>query len=257
MRRLSVGLALALLLGVAASVFAHEAGSPSDAEPIARILRQRSALGLTAAQATELATILEDLERAAVQRAAAIQAIEQELERLEQPFPLDLPRVETKLREGEALWTERKLARLRALDRAKALLTAEQRERLKTSPARKTGAMAHMHHRDSHLVRALLTGREQLGLTDEQVRALETLLREFEQEAERRSAVHLAVRWRLDALEAEHPVDLGKAEATLKEDEALWIERKLARIRLNDRARALLTEEQRQKVSALVATGSR
>lgn len=256
MRCLSAGFALVLLLGAMAPVVAHEAGSPSDAEPIARILRQRSALGLTAAQATELATILEDLERAAVQRAAAIQAIEQELERLEQAFPLDLPRVETKLREGEALWTERKLARLRALDRAKALLTAEQREQLKTSSARKTAAMAHMHRRDSHLVRLLLAERDRLGLMDEQVRALETLLREFEQEAERRSAVHRAVRWRLEALKADHPMDLGKVALTLKEDETLWIERKLARIRLNDRARALLTEEQRQKVSALVAAGS-
>lgn len=129
MRCLSVGFALALLLGVVGPAFAHEAGSPADAEAIARIMKQRHALGLTSAQATELATILEDLERDAVQRAAAIRVIEQELEGLEQAFPVDLPRLETRLKEVEALWTERKLARLRALDRARALLIAEQRQK--------------------------------------------------------------------------------------------------------------------------------
>lgn len=103
------------------------------------------------------------------------------------------------------------------------------------------------------LISFMLRHREELQLSDEQVKALEALRSDFQKEAVRRSAEIRVAELELQELLREDPVDLGKVEAKVRQIEALRAEHRLSRIKTIERGKALLTPEQRRKLESLVA----
>lgn len=103
------------------------------------------------------------------------------------------------------------------------------------------------------LISLMLRHREELQLSDEQVKALEALRSDFQKEAVRRSAEIRVAELELQELLREDPVDLGKVEAKVRQIEALRAEHRLSRIKTIERGKALLTPEQRRKLESLTA----
>jgi len=101
------------------------------------------------------------------------------------------------------------------------------------------------------LISLALQNRDQLGLTSDQVKALESLRFEFQKEGTRRwgdlaiAEIELA-----DLLRAES-VDLAKVEAKVREIEGLRSELRLGRIKTLEKGKALLTPEQREKLKSI------
>jgi hypothetical protein len=109
-------------------------GGPSPAErPVVSImLEHREALGLSPEQTSRLETLRAEFAREAIRREAEIRIAEMDLAALLDQDPLDLPRVEAKIREVAQLRADLRIARLRTIEQGKAVLTAEQRARLQS-----------------------------------------------------------------------------------------------------------------------------
>jgi Spy/CpxP family protein refolding chaperone len=94
------------------------------------MLHHRSELGLTPEQVSRLETLRGEFARDAIRRDADIRIAEMDLVALLDQEPADLAKVEAKVRELAQLRAELRIARLRAIEQGKTLLTAEQRTRL-------------------------------------------------------------------------------------------------------------------------------
>jgi Spy/CpxP family protein refolding chaperone len=121
-----------------------ESVAPSAAERpvISLMLEHRDELGLTPDQASRLETLRQTFSRDAVRRDADIRIAEMDLAGLLDKEPLDLAKVETKIKELAQLRAELRIARLRAIEQGKAVLTAEQRTKLQAligTPSRAAG----------------------------------------------------------------------------------------------------------------------
>ena len=99
---------------------------------VGMLLRQRQELGLTTQQVDSLRTLGLDSRRAAIRRGADRQIAQLDLMSLRWSDPLDMGKVEAKVREIEKLKGDGLIAAFRTADAAKAQLTAEQREKLKS-----------------------------------------------------------------------------------------------------------------------------
>lgn len=101
--------------------------------------------------------------------------------------------------------------------------------------------------------------RQELGLSPAQVESLDRLRTDFQREAIKRGAdirvaeLDLRTLVRTDPADLDKPVDLGKAEAKVREIERLRAEQRLARIRTIEQGKAQLTPEQRTKLGTLLA----
>ncbi len=98
-------------------------------------LRHRQELGLTAQQVEGLQKLGMDFRRAAIQRAADRQIATLDLMSLRQSDPVDMGKVEAKVREIERLRADGHIAAIRTGEQAKAQLTPEQRDKLKALQA--------------------------------------------------------------------------------------------------------------------------
>jgi Spy/CpxP family protein refolding chaperone len=107
-------------------------GDPTERPLITIMLHHRTELGLTPEQVTRLETLRGDFTREAIRRDADIRIAELDLAGLLGQDQVDLAKVETKVREVAQLRAELRIARLRALEQGKAVLTAEQRTRLQS-----------------------------------------------------------------------------------------------------------------------------
>ena len=105
-------------------------GDPTDRPLITMMLHHRAELGLTADQVGRLETLRADFTREAIRRGADIRIAELDLATLLEQDPVDLAKVEAKVRESAQLRADLRLARLRTVEQGKALLTPEQRTRL-------------------------------------------------------------------------------------------------------------------------------
>jgi Spy/CpxP family protein refolding chaperone len=97
---------------------------------ISIMLSQRQALGLTTAQVTELERLRADFTREAIKRDAEVRVAEVDVAMLLRGDPVDLAKVEAKVREIERARADLRMARIRAIEQAKAQLTSEQRAKL-------------------------------------------------------------------------------------------------------------------------------
>lgn len=105
------------------------AGRPG---PVGFILSRRTELGLSEDQVRELRRLAFEARRDLIRRVAELRVAELELAELRLADPVDMGRVEAKLREIEQRRTELRLQLIQAAERAKAQLTAEQRARLRS-----------------------------------------------------------------------------------------------------------------------------
>ena len=107
-------------------------GDPVERPLITIMLHHRTELGLTPEQVTRLEAIRGEFAREAIRRDADIRIAELDLGTLLEQDPVDLAKAEAKTREVAQLRVDLRIARLRAVEQGKAVLTAEQRSRLRT-----------------------------------------------------------------------------------------------------------------------------
>ena len=115
-------------------------GDPAERPLITIMLHHRTELGLSAEQVSRLETLRGDFTREAIRRGADIRIAELDLATLLEQDPVDLTKVEAKVREVSQLRADLRIARLRTVEQGKALLTPEQRTRLQ---AMLSGGMMH------------------------------------------------------------------------------------------------------------------
>jgi Spy/CpxP family protein refolding chaperone len=94
-------------------------------------LRHRAELGLNPQQVESLQKLQMDARRAGIQRRANVQLAALDLGGLLRSEPVDMAKVEAKVREIEKLRADGRLAFIRANEQGKAQLTADQRDKLK------------------------------------------------------------------------------------------------------------------------------
>ncbi len=103
-----------------------------DERPLISImLRLRQQLGLSGEQAAKLTTLRSNFEKEAIRTGAEIRVIEVELDDLLDQDPVDLGKVEAAFRKEEALRTTLRFSRVKTIEAGKAVLNAEQRDKLK------------------------------------------------------------------------------------------------------------------------------
>jgi len=95
-------------------------------------LRNQKELGLSAQQVSSLQQLGMDSRRATVRRRADAQLAQLDLVGLLRAEPVDMGKVEAKVREIERFKADGIMARIRTNEAAKAQLTTEQRDKLKT-----------------------------------------------------------------------------------------------------------------------------
>lgn len=107
------------------------------------------------------------------------------------------------------------------------------------------------HAAEQPLISLALHSKDQLGLTLDQVKALEALRSEFQKEAIRRSATLQIAEMELAELLRADSADLTKVEAKLRQLEGLRTDLRLSRIKTLQKGQAILTPEQRKKLESL------
>jgi hypothetical protein len=104
------------------------------------------------------------------------------------------------------------------------------------------------------LITIMLRYRQELGLSAQQVEALERLRADFQKEVVRHDAdIRVAELDLATLLRGAGPVDLALAEAKVREIERLRADLRIARLRAIEQGKALLTPEQRETLARLVA----
>lgn len=109
--------------------------------------------------------------------------------------------------------------------------------------------------RERPLLSLALRHRAELGLSEDQVKALQGLVDRFRQEAEKRLGDIETAERELAGLLKEETADPAKVEATVRAIEKLRADLRIARIRTIAEGRAALTPGQRTKLEGLVAGG--
>ena len=99
---------------------------------IRMVLMNRQVLGLTTQQVDSLRNLGMDSWRAAIRRRADLQLAQLDLMTLRWSDPVDMGKIETKVREIEKFKGDGRIAAIRTAETAKAQLTAEQREKMKS-----------------------------------------------------------------------------------------------------------------------------
>lgn len=107
------------------------------------------------------------------------------------------------------------------------------------------------HPGERPLITLMLRFRDELGLSPEQVQALERLRADFQRQAIRGGADLRIAELELANLLNSDQADLAQVEARVREIERLRAELRLARIRTIEQGKAQLTPEQRAKLKSL------
>jgi Spy/CpxP family protein refolding chaperone len=111
------------------------------------------------------------------------------------------------------------------------------------------------HRAERPLITMMLDHRGELVLTPEQVSRLEALRTEFTRDAIRREAdIRIAELDVANLLEAE-PMDLAKVEAKIRELAQARADLRIARLRVIEQGKAVLTADQRTRFQSLVEAG--
>jgi len=106
------------------------------------------------------------------------------------------------------------------------------------------------------LISMILSRRDELNLSTDQVRTLERLRNDFERDAVKNEADLRVAEMDLAELLRSDSVDLKKAEAKIREIEKLRAELRLGRIRAIEQGKGVLSAEQRDRLRGMLA-GSR
>jgi hypothetical protein len=125
----SIGRKLRELLDRVKENFTFEI-SAEDRAPISLMLRNRERLGLTAEQVKHLEQVRNDFAKESIRNEASLRIAELDLASLLEAQPVDMPRVEAKIRDIERIRADLRIARVRSIEKGKAQLSAEQRRKL-------------------------------------------------------------------------------------------------------------------------------
>ncbi len=98
---------------------------------ITYMLSRREELNLSPEQARSLERLRTDFEREAVKNEGDLRVAELDLQEILKGDSVDLKKAEAKIREIERLRAELRIGRIRAIEQGKAVLSQEQRERLR------------------------------------------------------------------------------------------------------------------------------
>jgi Spy/CpxP family protein refolding chaperone len=96
---------------------------------ISQLLRNREKLGLSDEQVSKLEQIRSDFEKETIRNEADIRVAEIDLNNLLHASSADMGKVEAKIREVERLRGDLRIARIRAIEKGKALLSPDQRKK--------------------------------------------------------------------------------------------------------------------------------
>lgn len=118
------------LEGLAARWRDHFGYAASRRPLVSFMLRHREELKLSSEQVRGLERIRGDFRREAIRREAELRVAELDLDQLLEAERVDLEKVEAKIREIERLRGDLEIARVRAIEEGKALLSPEQRAKL-------------------------------------------------------------------------------------------------------------------------------
>jgi uncharacterized membrane protein len=103
--------------------------SREDRPTITLILSYKDYLGLSAEQVKKLEQLRDNFQRQSIRNDADVRIIELDIATLLDSPTVDVVKVEAKIREAEKLRAELRIARVRAIEQAKAVLTSEQRKK--------------------------------------------------------------------------------------------------------------------------------
>jgi len=106
------------------------AGSREDRPAISQMLSHREALGLSADQVRKIEQLRDGFQRQSIRSDADLRIVELDIAALLDHEPVDLAKVEAKMREAEKLRADLRIARVRAIEQARALLNPEQKKKL-------------------------------------------------------------------------------------------------------------------------------
>ena len=97
---------------------------------ISLLLRNREKIGLSEEQVKKLEQLRSDFEKETIRNEADIRIAEIDLNNLLQAPNPDMGKIETKIRDVERLRADLRIARIRAMEKGKALLSVDQRKKL-------------------------------------------------------------------------------------------------------------------------------
>ena len=97
---------------------------------ISQILSSKEALGLSADQTRKLEQLRDDFQRLSIRSDADLKIVEIDIAAALENDPVEMAKLEAKMREAEKLRADLRIGRMRAIEHAKALLTAEQKKKL-------------------------------------------------------------------------------------------------------------------------------
>jgi Spy/CpxP family protein refolding chaperone len=97
------------------------------------ILKYRDYLSLSDEQVRKLEQLRDNFQRQSIRTEADTRILDLDIAALLDNPTVDLPKIEQKIRESEKLRADLRIARVRAVEQAKALLTAEQRKKFNES----------------------------------------------------------------------------------------------------------------------------
>jgi hypothetical protein len=110
----------------------HFGSTPAREERprISLIIRNREKLGLSTEQVKNLERLRNDFEKESIRKEADIRVAKMDLDDLLAAQPVDMSKVESKVREIERLRADLRFARIRTVAKGKEQLTADQRKKL-------------------------------------------------------------------------------------------------------------------------------
>ena len=105
-------------------------GAREDRPVISQMLNNKEALGLSADQVRRLEQQRDNFQRLTIRNEADLRILELDIATLLDSEPVEMAKLEAKMREEEKLRADLRIARIRAIEQGKALLNAEQKKKL-------------------------------------------------------------------------------------------------------------------------------
>ncbi len=105
-------------------------GAREDRPVISHMLNNKELLGLSADQVRRLEQLRDNFQRQTIRNEADLRILELDIGALLDGEPVDMAKLETKMREEEKLRTDLRIARIRAIEQGRALLNGEQKKKL-------------------------------------------------------------------------------------------------------------------------------
>ena len=105
-------------------------GQRENQPAISQMLSHKDALGLSADQVRKLEHLRDDFQRQSIRNDADSRIVELDIAGLLEKEPVEMAKIEGKIRETEKLRGDIRIARIRAIEQARAMLTADQKKKL-------------------------------------------------------------------------------------------------------------------------------